>query len=64
MHQYTQREKRILFLEVIVCLVPLYGVTKVYIFPWLESYINVAHCHNYGIISGTQAYQIHIWHKG
>ena len=51
--EYTKRERIVLVVKHLAWVAPLFAVSKLWFFPWLESYAAKAHCYKYGLFTGV-----------
>jgi hypothetical protein len=50
--EYTTKERRIILLKTLGCIVPLAATLNFWFFPWLQQYSVNAHCYHYGNFTG------------
>jgi len=53
--EYTKQERIKLALKIAAWAIPIVVILKYWLFPLLEDYADLAHCCDYGFVTGTQA---------
>ncbi len=50
---YTTRERMLILVKILAFFIPLFLLSWLWLFPWLEAYAETAHCRFYGDLTGV-----------